>query len=613
MNGLTFAHPWVLALLPLIPLAASAWFVGVRRGVRAARHVSRIPLAPPPYLAATLFSIAAVSAVLAAAQPRWGTVESRIPRTGADLVIVIDVSRSMDARDLQPGRLQAAKLAAIATLDRLRGDRAGLVVFAGSARTRFPLTTDFAAARQVIDALVTGTIFVEGGTSAGLGLEEAVALLSGQSTGGRLILLLTDGDDLGGDPAAAATLVRESGAELLIAGVGTPEGGTIPVIDPVARAETSLTDGAGVPFVTRLDEPFLRTLAAAAGGRYLGSDLALVPAAVDGRLRALERTQFDERPTTLPVERYRYFAAAALVLLLLGSLAERYRRRPWRRGAAVIAAAAIFSGCATAEYSANEAGRSALRDGDPATAIEKFNEARQARPDDPRVALNLAAAYHAAGRFDEAITSARRALLSNSPETRARAQSSIGRHQFAAGRLTDALDAFRRSLLEHPTDDARHDYEVVLRLLLPPDASPTPTPTPTPTPGAGQEPGEPSPGASPSPDGQPGTTPSPGAGGQGQPTPGQGTPSPGQPATPTPGAATPVPGGSPGPGQSSPTLQELEQALDEIDDEITRRLEEAGETPTTTEALEILNLLAERSRIAALRDAFGAGVAPGDR
>ncbi len=78
MNGLTFAHPWVLALLPLIPLAASAWFVGVRRGVRAARHVSRIPLAPPPYLAATLFSIAAVSAVLAAAQPRWGTVESRI-------------------------------------------------------------------------------------------------------------------------------------------------------------------------------------------------------------------------------------------------------------------------------------------------------------------------------------------------------------------------------------------------------------------------------------------------------------------------------------------------------------------------------------------------------
>ncbi|HQW50726.1 MAG TPA: VWA domain-containing protein [Tepidiformaceae bacterium] len=611
MNGLSFAHPWVLVLLPLIPLTSGAWFFGVRRGVRAARHVSRVPLAPPPYLAATLFSIAAVSAVLAAAQPRWGTVESRIPRTGADLVIVIDVSRSMDARDLQPGRLQAAKLAAVATLDRLGGDRAGLVVFAGSARTRFPLTTDFAAARQVIDSLVTGTIFVEGGTSAGLGLEEAVTLLSGQSTGGRLILLLTDGDDLGGDPAAAATRVRESGAELLIAGVGTPEGGTIPVIDPVTRAETPLTDGAGVPIVTRLDEPFLRTLAAAADGRYLGSDLSLVPAAIDGRLRALERTQFDERPTTLPVERYRYFAAAALVLLLLGSVAERYRRLPWRRGAAVIVAAAIFSGCATAEYSANEAGRSALRDGDPATAIEKFNEARQARPDDPRIALNLAAAYHAAGRFDEAITSARRALLSNSPETRAHAQSSIGRHQFAAGRLTDALDAFRRSLLEHPTDAARHDYEVVLRLLLPPEASPTPTPTPTP--GAGEEPGEPSPAASPSPGAQPGTTPSPGAGGQGQPTPGQGTPSPGQPGTATPGTDTPVPGGSPGPGQPSPTLQELERALDEIDDEITRRLEEAGATPTTAEALEILNLLAERSRIAALRDAFGAGVSPGDR
>ena len=604
MSDVSFANVWVLALLPVVPAGFAAWLWGVRRGERRARAVSRVRGASPPYLAATLFALAATAAIGAAAQPRWGTKESRIPRTGADLVVVMDISRSMDARDVAPSRLQAAKDTVAATLARLGGDRVGLVVFAGSARTRFPLTTDFAAANQVIDSLATGVVFVEGGSAAGLGLEEAVNLLTDQSSSGRVILLLTDGDDLGGDPAGSALLVDESGADLLVAGIGTADGATIPVFDFRTRTEQPLRDGSGAPVVTHLNEPFLRALAAAAGGRYLGSDLSVVPGVVDGRLQALERAQIDARPTTIPIERHRYFAGSALALLVLGALAERIGRGGWRRGAALAAAMFVLSGCATSAYEANEAGRKALEQGDAASAIDKFLEVQVERPDDADVAINLAAAYHAAGRFDEAIFSARRALVSNSPEVRARAYASIGHHQFSAERLPEAIEAFRRALLEVPTDESRHDYEVVLRLLYPPAPPPE-----TATPGPGEQPGasptQPGAQATPSPgdSGQSGNgTPSPGAGTPGTGTPGAGTPGPGQ------GAGTPTPGA----GGQSVTLDQVERQIRDIDRQVTRLIQEAGETPTPSEALEILNLLAERARIAALRDALSGSAAPND-
>lgn len=592
MSDITFARDWMFLLLPLPFAALALWWWGVRRAARKARTISRGRGAPPPYAAAILFSLAAAVAIVAAAQPRWGTRESKIPRTGADLVIVLDISRSMNARDVAPDRLQASKTAVAAILNRLGGDRVGLVVFAGDARIRFPLTTDFSAARQVVDSLETGVVFVEGGTNAGLGLTEAVTLLSDDPQNGKVILLLTDGDDLGGDPASSAQLVAQSGASLLIAGVGTPDGSTIPVIDPRNGAESPKLDAQGNPIVTRLNEPFLRTLATAAGGRYLGADLALVPGAVDGRLRALQRSQIDSRPTLLPIERYQYFAIAALALLVLASLAERLLRFSGRTAGALALLALLLGGCATGDYDTNEAGRKAFAAGDPETAIDRFLEVQVSRPDDPDVALNLATAYGAAGRNEEAILAARRALDSNRPEIRARAYASIGHSQFAAGRLAESLDAFRRALLEDGDDDAsRHDYEVVLRLLFPdPESQETPPAGATPP----QTGGSPSPGAQPSQ--QPGGgTPQPG-----QPTPGDGTPQ----------GGTPNPGGTPTPGATSPSpssREQIERDLRDIDQRVERLLEEAGESPSPAQALEILRLLAERSRIASLRDALNGG------
>jgi tetratricopeptide (TPR) repeat protein len=495
------------------------------------------------------------------------------------MMIVLDVSRSMDARDVQPSRMEATKAMLRTTLGRLGGNRVGMVIFGGSARVRFPLTTDLAAASQVVSTIETGPVIVQAGSSASTGLDLALtAFEGGNPDARRVILLITDGDDLGAAPAGAAQRISEAGVELLVVGVGTEAGGTVPVFDSTRNTYRDKLGADGQPIITTLNEPFLRALAAAAGGRYLGASLGTVPGSVAGRLAALERTTFEAEEAKVPIERYQWFAGASLAFLVLGSLVE-WLPRPSRRAlvGGIAVAASLLAGCAARAYELNEEGREALERGDTDGAIAQFLEAQAESPDDPRIRLNLAAAYHAAGRYEEASIIARTLLLESDPDTRAKAHASIGHHQFAAGSLLPALDEFREALLDNPNDkNSRHDYEVILRLLTPQ----------TPANGEPQNPG----GApSPTPPNDPGEDPT-------------GTPGPGQ---------TPQPGEEPG-SQRPGSAQEVERRLADLDAEIARLLEEAGEEPDAAEALQILQLIAERQRVASLRDALSGSNDPRD-
>ena len=584
MSDLSFGHAWILPAVVLPLLACAVWALMQRRAVRRASAVSRVPAAAPRYLAAVFFALAACAAVVAAAQPRWGTQPSEISRTGAELMIVLDVSHSMDARDVAPSRLEAAKAAINATLDRLGGDSAALVVFAGSGRLRFPFTSDFTAARQVVSSLETGSVIVKGGTSASLGLDVALSAFDNQPGAGRVILLITDGDDLGADPAEVATRISAAGVNLMVAGVGTATGATVPVYDNRTRSFVDKKAADGTPIVSKLNEPFLRTLAAASGGRYLGSNLSSLPGAVSGRLAAIQHTRFEERPTPIPVERFQWFAGLALGALVIGSVAERLPRPRRRRAllAGLAVGALLLGGCASRAYEVNEDALDAFHRGDTDRAINLFIEAQALRPNDARITLNLAAAYHQGGRYDEAVIAVRRVLASPDPADRNRGYASIGHHEYAAGRLANALDAFKRALIEDPADDvSRRDYELVLREIAPPPPE-NPAAGPSPTPQAG--------------DGTPTPAPSQQPGQSGTPDP-NGTP--GAPGTPTAGARP-------------SDAQSLERQIGQIDAQVAALLDEAGENPTAAEALKILQLLAERNRLAAQRDALSGNADPKD-
>ncbi len=407
------------------------------------------------------------------------------------------------------------------------------------------------------------------------------------------MLFISDGDDLGSDPSAAATALKTNGAYLLVAGAGTAQGAHVPVTDATTGEVTDKVGADGTPVVTHLSEPFLQALAGAAGGRYIGNDLSVVPGITQARLQSLQSAVLSVRNTTIPIERYQWFAGAALVLLVLASFAE-YLHAALPRRAGVLALFAVMglavSGCATRAHDATEEGMTALERGDASRAVELFQEAAQGHSDDPRTATNLAAALYAAQRYEEAILAARRALPSNDAATRGHAWASIGHSQFAAGRLPDSLEAFKHALLENPSDSAsRHDYEVVFALLHPeqrPDQQPsdhaTPTPAQTPAGTASPEPGDGSP--------------------QGSPTPG----------SPTPGAVE----GSATPGASASVEARgdsaVQEQLREIDRQIEQILSAAGGNPNPEQALQILKLLADRSRIAQLRDPSGVHSGPND-
>jgi len=595
---MSFAHPWALVFLAAVPALVLLWVLGTGRAYRNARAIARGTAGRGRVAAALLVSVAAALAIVGAAQPRWGTHEAFVPRSGAQVVFVLDVSRSMASTDVAPSRLAAAKTAVATTLKHLGGDRVGLVIFAGNARLRFPLTTDFSAAAQVVDSLETGPVLVEGGTDAAAGLDVALEAFDPASDSGRLIVLITDGDDLGADPAGVAGRVHAAGIELLVAGDGTARGGSVPVFNAIDRRTADKLDALGNPIVTRLNEPFLQSLAAAAGGRYLGSDMATVPGAVQGRVASLERARIDQQAADIGVERFQWFAAAALAALLLATAAERVPRlRVPRRSAIVLGGAALavmlFGACATRPYDLNEEALSAFAAGDTARAVDLLTQARAEKPDDASISLNLAAVLASAGRYDDANLAARRALNARDAGTRARAFASIGHHRFALGDLEGSLDAFHSALLENPADaNSRHDYEVVLRLLhpKPPDVPGQEGTSPTPGPG--------------------GATPSPGPGG-GSPAPGaDGTPGPGSQGGQQNPQGTRSPGGQAAGRPGSP--DEVDRQLAQLDQQISRLVEEAGDNPTATEALAILQLLAERARVAAVRDALAGPGNPND-
>jgi Ca-activated chloride channel family protein len=437
----------------------------------------------------------------------------------------------------------------------------------------------------VVASLQTGTVYVTGGTNTSIGLDTALTAFDLSKKAGRAVLFISDGDDLGTDPSQSALKLNAAGIRLLVAGAGTAAGGTVPVTDANTGTVTENTDASGNPLVRHLNEPFLRALAGAASGRYLGSDLSVLPGLVKGQLDTLQQSQVDSESTTIPIERYQWFVAAALILLVLASLAEYLPplRWPARRGAAVALTAllVLLPACATSAYNATERGREAFRSGDINSAVTNFQQAATGHSDNPVADLNLAAALYGAVRYDEAIIAARRALNANDNVARGNAYASIGHAQFAAGRLNDALDSFKHALIENPGDAAsRHDYEVVLQL------SGTSNPPPQ-TPGAGTSP-------TPAPSGTPGPS---------QPGPGDS----GTPPNDANGDATPSPTSAPSRNES-----DIATELRSIDDQVQQILNDSKGQPDAEQALKILQLLDQRTRIAQLRDPGGANSGPND-
>jgi Ca-activated chloride channel family protein len=258
---------------------------------------------------------------LSAAGPQCGERTELVKRTGIDLVVALDASNSMLARDVKPSRLERAKLELTALLDRLKGDRVGLVVFAGEAFVQCPLTSDYSAARLFLRAVEPGAM-PQQGTAIANALLESKRVLEGGGRGAaaRAVLLITDGEDQQGDALKAASELGESGVRVYAVPVGTEAGEPIPITDKGGNVVGYKKDREGKTVLTHTDVAGLRELASRGNGMVLrGSGAELGVLQLLPELDKLQKGELESRLSVQYDDKYIWFAWPAFALLCIGA------------------------------------------------------------------------------------------------------------------------------------------------------------------------------------------------------------------------------------------------------------------------------------------------------
>ncbi len=313
-----FAHPHLLWLLTaLVPL--TAWYVyRTRRGGAALRistvaGVVRAPKTMRYYLRHIPFALraAAVAAlVVALARPQSAEINRRTTTEGIDIVLAIDVSGSMLARDFRPDRISAAKEVAGTFIADRYGDRIGLVVFAGEAYTQSPLTTDQGSLQTLLGRIRSGLI--EDGTAIGNGLATAINRLRESDAVSKVIILLTDGENNAGQiaPLTAAEIARAQGIRVYTIGVGTRGQAPYPFVDPFGQISYRMAD-------VQIDETTLRRIARATGGEYFRATDEETLKSIYDQIDRLEKSRVEVFETTSYREEFLGWVIAALALLVV--------------------------------------------------------------------------------------------------------------------------------------------------------------------------------------------------------------------------------------------------------------------------------------------------------
>jgi Ca-activated chloride channel homolog len=282
-----------------------------------------------PVLESVFYGLGLLLLSVALAQPQCGSQTELTKRQGIDLVVALDASASMLARDVSPNRLERAKLELITLLDELKGDRVGIVVFAGDAFVQSPLTTDYAAAKLFLRAIDPEQM-QQGGTDIGGALALAKQVLENADRGAqdRVVVLLSDGEDLQGEVDASVGELVKAGIRIYAVGIGSATGEPIPLYD--RRGETVIgfkKDATGQTVLTRLDRAGLARIAEATGGEFFHHPRGVAVSEVLERIERLQKAEFESRLTVRYDERFQYFAGPGLALLVVGMLIRPSRRR----------------------------------------------------------------------------------------------------------------------------------------------------------------------------------------------------------------------------------------------------------------------------------------------
>ncbi len=263
-----------------------------------------------------LFTLGVIFLRVGMANPQIGTKYEEVKREGFELMICLDVSNSMLAEDLTPNRLERAKQAISRLVDRLKNDKIGVIVFAGEAYVQLPLTVDHSAAKLFLRSINTGVVPTQG-TAIGKSIELAMQSFSSSSKANKSIIVITDGENHEDDALELAANAVDQGITVHTIGIGSVDGTPIPMYKR-GQMLGHRKDREGNTVVTKLNETMLQQIAASGKGTYVRANNSRTGLnALMDELEGMKREEYDSKMFTSYEDRFQYFIAVALVLLLL--------------------------------------------------------------------------------------------------------------------------------------------------------------------------------------------------------------------------------------------------------------------------------------------------------
>ena len=320
---MTISQPqylWLLLLVPLFFIIQAVVLKLRRRRIRRFGDEELVNSLMPSYTGTKLwvrmafFALAFCFLVIALSRPQRGVRIKEQQVKGAEVIIALDVSNSMLAEDYSPNRLERAKLAVSRLVDKLRDDRVGLVIFAGTSFVQLPVTTDYVSAKMFLNSIDSGSIPIQG-TALGDALKTCIRSFSQQSDKSRAIILITDGENHEDDPVSVAKEAADMGIKVFAIGVGSPEGKPIPMDGGL------LKDKDGEIVVSRLDEKILQEVAEAGNGVYVragNSEFGLNP--VIDEIKRMDDEKYNSIVFEEFDEQFMYFLGIALFFFVLEML-----------------------------------------------------------------------------------------------------------------------------------------------------------------------------------------------------------------------------------------------------------------------------------------------------
>lgn len=314
-----FEHPQYLYLLLLIPLLLLLYLY---RNALQKKQLKRYGdpqlmalLMPRISLARRVWHIvlqltALTLCIFMLAGPQFGSKLEKIKRQGSELMIALDVSRSMNAQDIAPSRMDKSKQTLSKLIDELSDDKIGLIVFAGDAFTQLPITADYVSAKMFLNTISTDLVPVQG-TAIGKALDLAMRSFGAKTEADRAVIVITDGENHEDDALAKAKACLEQGVRVHVIGMGLPKGAPI----PSGRPNDFHKDKEGNVVISKLNEEMCQQIAQAGGGIYVRSDNS--NAALKMLLQELGKMNQADIETTVYTEYDDQFPSLAWVLLAL--------------------------------------------------------------------------------------------------------------------------------------------------------------------------------------------------------------------------------------------------------------------------------------------------------